>query len=131
MQMIDNMLNKGLDKLTFKERQVIVDYFRMLVKKEFEEFKTKLIANYDKEKIFERAYLIDTYDNIKNRLCGIGIFSIVDLLKYQKDNFIDYMYNKDVTDGVFDYYDTIEEEIIKECANLRKQNESDFKQKVA
>ena len=131
MQMIDNMLNKGIDKLTFKERQVIVDYFRMLVKKEFEEFKTKLIANYDKEKLFERAYLIDTYDNIRNRLCGIGFLSIVDLLKYQKDNFINYMYNKDVTDGIFDYYDTIEEEIIKECANLRKQNELEYKQKAA
>ena len=97
MQMIDNMLNKGIDKLTFKERQVIVDYFRMLVKKEFEEFKTMLIA---------------------------------DLLKYQKDNFINYMYNKDVTDGVFDYYDTIEDEIVKECVNLRKQNETEYKRKI-
>lgn len=131
MQMIDNMLNKGIDKLTFKERQVIVDYFRMLVKKEFENFKTRLIENNSKEKIFEKAYLIDTYDDIRNRLCGIGFLSIVDLLKYQKDNFIDYMYNKDVTCGIFDYYDTIEDEIIKEAVALRKQNESKYKQKVA
>ena len=131
MQMIDNMLNKWIDKLTYKERQVIVDYFRMLVKNEFEDFKTKLIKNYDKEKIFERAYLIDTYDTIRIRLCGIGFLSIVDLLKYQKDHFIDYMYNKDVTVGIFDYYDTIEDEIIKECANLRKQNELEYKQKAA
>ena len=33
MQMIDNMLNKGIDKLTFKERQVIVDYFRKRIRR--------------------------------------------------------------------------------------------------
>lgn len=113
MQMIDNMINKGIDKLKFKERQIIVDYFRMQVNKEFENFKAKLIESYNKEEIFEKAYLIDTYDNIRIRLCEIRFPSIVDLLKYQKDNFIDYMYNKDVTNGVFDYYDTIEKVILK------------------
>ena len=35
MKMIDNILNKDFTKLTFKERQLVVDYFRYLVNNEF------------------------------------------------------------------------------------------------
>ena len=122
MKMIDNILNKDFTKLTFKERQLIVDYFRYLVNKEFEEFK-EIFLNKDKTEIFERAYLIDTYDNIRIRLIGLNFFTITKLLKYQKDGFIDYMYNADVNDSVFDYYDNIESEIIKEVSKLKQQNE--------
>lgn len=128
--MIDNMLNKDISKLTYKERQLIVDYFRKLVNDEFDKFKNGFLQK-DKEEIFERAYLIDTYDNIRIRLCGLGFFTIITLLKYQKDNFIDYMYNADVNDSVFDYYDSIEEEIKKEAIKIRKQNETEYKAKVA
>ena len=33
------------------------------------------------------------------------------------------MYNADVNDSVFDYYDNIESEIIKEVSKLKQQNE--------
>jgi len=122
MKMIDNILNKDFTKLTFKERQLVVDYFRYLVNKEFEEFK-EIFLKKDKTEIFERAYLIDTYDNIRIRLIGLNFFTIANLLKYQKDGFIDYMYNTDVNDSVFDYYDNIESEIIKEVSKLKQQNE--------
>jgi hypothetical protein len=122
MKMIDNILNKDFTKLTFKERQLVVDYFRYLVNKEFEEFK-EIFLKKDKTEIFERAYLIDTYDNIRIRLIGLNFFTIANLLKYQKDGFIDYMYNADVNDSVFDYYDNIESEIIKEVSKLKQQNE--------
>lgn len=122
MQMIDNILNKESTKLTFKERQLIVDYFRHLVNAEFKEFKTNILKK-DKTEIFERAYLIDTYDNIRIRLLNLSFFTITKLLKYQKDGFIDYMYNADVNDSVFDYYDNIESEIIKEVSKLKQQNE--------
>lgn len=122
MKMIDNILNKDFTKLTFKERQLIVDYFRYLVNKQFEEFK-EIFLKKDKTEIFERAYLIDTYDNIRIRLIGLNFFTITKLLKYQKDGFIDYMYNADVNDSVFDYYDNIESEIIKEVSKLKQQNE--------
>ena len=97
MKMIDNILNKDFTKLTFKERQLVVDYFRYLVNKEFEEFK-EIFLKKDKTEIFERAYLIDTYDNIRIRLIDLNFFTIAKLLKYQKDGFIDYMYNADVND---------------------------------
>ena len=122
MNMIDNILNKDFTKLTFKERQLIVDYFRYLVNKEFDEFKEMFIKK-DKTEIFERAYLIDTYDNIRMRLIGLNFSTISKLLKYQKDGFIDYMYNADVNDSVFDYYDNIESEIIKEVSKLKPHNE--------
>ena len=121
--MIDNILNKDYSKLTFKERQLVVDYFRHLVNKEFHEFKNNFLKK-DKIEIFERAYLIDTYDNIRIRLISLSFFSIAKLLKYQKDGFIDYMYNADVNDSVFDYYDNIENEILKEVSKLREQYET-------
>ena len=101
MKIIDNILNKDITKLTYKERQLIVDYFRKLVNDEFDCFKNIFLQK-SKEEIFERAYLIDTYDNIRMRLCGLGFFTILSLLKYQKNDFIDYMYNADVNDSVFD-----------------------------
>ena len=122
MKMIDNILNKDFTKLTFKERQLVVDYFRYLVNKEFEEFK-EIFLKKDKTEIFERGYLIDTYDNIRIRLIDFNFFTIAKLLKYHKDGFIDYMYNADVNDSVFDYYDNIEREIIKEVSKLKQQNE--------
>lgn len=122
MNIIDNILNKDFTKLTFKERQLVVDYFRYLVNKEFDEFKEMFIKK-EKTEIFERAYLIDTYDNIRIRLIGLSFFTIAKLLKYQKDGFIEYMYNADVNDSVFDYYDNIEREIIKEVSKLKLNNE--------
>ena len=122
MNIIDNILNKDFTKLTFKERQLVVDYFRYLVNKEFDEFKEMFIKK-EKTEIFKRAYLIDTYDNIRIRLIGLSFFTIAKLLKYQKDGFIEYMYNADVNDSVFDYYDNIEREIIKEVSKLKLNNE--------
>ena len=122
MKIIDNILNKDITKLTYKERQLIVDYFRKLVNDEFDCFKNIFLQK-SKEEIFERAYLIDTYDNIRMRLCGLGFFTILSLLKYQKNDFIDYMYNANVNDSVFDYYDNIESEIIKEVSKLKPHNE--------
>lgn len=122
MNIIDNILNKDFTKLTFKERQLVVDYFRYLVNKEFDEFKEMFIKK-EKTEIFERAYLIDTYDNIRMRLIGLNFSTISKLLKYQKDGFIDYMYNADVNDSVFDYYDNIESKIIKEVSKLKPHNE--------
>lgn len=43
--MIDNILNKDYGKLTFKERQLVVDYFRYVVNKEFNEFKDDFNRN--------------------------------------------------------------------------------------
>lgn len=123
MKIIDNILNKDFSKLTFKERQLVVDYFRNLVDKEFEEFKVGFLKK-DKTEIFERAYIIDTYDNIRIRLLCLSFFTIAKLLKYQKDMFIDYMYNADVNNSVFDYYDNIENEILKEISKLREQYET-------
>ena len=128
--MIDNILNKDNDKLTYKERMLVIEYFRKIVNDEFKEFKDKLLKE-DKEFIFEKAYLIDTFDTIKIRLCNLSYLTISYLLKYQKNNFIDYMYNADVTNSVFDYYDNIEGEIIKQAIKIRKENETDYKAKVA
>ncbi len=128
MQIIDNILNKDTDTLTYKERALVIEYFRKLVNDEFEEFKSKFLR-YDKEQIFERAYLIDTYDNIRIRLCSLSFITIKYLLKYQKDNFIEYMYSVDVNDSVFDYYDNIENEIVKETIRLK--NENEYKTKAA
>lgn len=120
--MIDNILNKDFNELTYKERMLVIEYFRKIVNDEFKEFKDNLLKE-DKEFIFERAYLIDTYDNIRIRLCSLSFLTITYLLKYQKNNFIDYMYNADVNDSVFEYYDNIESEIIKEILKLKQENE--------
>lgn len=130
MQIIDDILNKDTDTLTYKERMVVIEYFRKIVNDEFEEFKRTLLQ-YSKEEIFERAYLIDTYDNIRIRLCSLSFITITYLLKYQKDNFIDYMYSVDVNDCVFNYYDNIQNEIIEETVKLRKQSEKEYKTNAA
>ena len=119
---INNILTKDYLHLTFKERQLVIDYFRSLVNKEFEDFK-KGILKKEKAEIFEKSYLIETYDNIRTRLIGLSFFTIAKLLKYQKNGFIDYMYNADVNDGIFDYYDSIESKIIKEIPRIKQQNE--------
>lgn len=119
---INNILTKDYLHLTFKERQLVIDYFRFLVNKEFEDFK-KGILKKEKTEIFEKSYLIETYDNIRTRLIGLSFFTIAKLLKYQKNGFIDYMYNADVNDGIFDYYDSIESKIIKEIPRIKQQNE--------
>ena len=119
---INNILTKDYLHLTFKERQLVIDYFRFLVNKEFEDFK-KGILKKEKTEIFEKSYLIETYDNIRTRLIGLSFFTIAKLLKYQKNGFIDYMYNADVNDGIFDYYDSIESKIIKEIPKMKRQNE--------
>ena len=54
MKIIDNILAKEQTKLTFKERQVVVDYFRHLVNREFEHFKKNYLKK-DKEEIFEEV----------------------------------------------------------------------------
>lgn len=130
MEIIENILKKDISKLKYKERQLVIDYFRKLVNDEFDKFKNMFLQK-EKEEIFERAYLIDTYDNIRIRLCSLNFLTIVDLLRYQKDNFIDYMYNVDVNDCVFDHYDNIENEIIKETIRLKNQNETEHKIKAA
>ena len=129
MQLIENILKKDISKLKFKERQLVIDYFRKLVNDEFDKFKNMFLQK-EKEEIFERAYLIDTYDNIRIRLCSLNFLTIVDLLKYQRYNFIDYMYNVDVNDSVFDYYDNIQSEIIAETIKLKKQSETEYKVKA-
>ena len=129
MQLIENILKKDINKLKYKERQLIVDYFRKLVNDEFDKFKNIFLQK-EKKEIFERAYLIDTYDNIRIRLCSLGFFTIVDL-RYQKDNFIDYMYNADVNNSVFDYYDNIETRIVEETIKLKKQSETKYKKNAA
>lgn len=130
MEIIENMLKKDISKLKYKERQLIIDYFRKVVNDEFDKFKNMFLQK-EKEEIFERAYLIDTYDNIRIRLLSLNFLTIVDLLKYKKDNFIDYMYNADVNDSVFDYYDNIEAEIVKEAIRLKNQNKTEYNVKVA
>ncbi len=130
MQIIQNILNKDITKLTYKEKMLVIDYFRKVVNDEFDKFKNMFLQK-EKEEIFERAYLIDTYDNIRIRLLSLNFLTIVDLLKYKKDNFIDYMYNADVNDSVFDYYDNIEAEIVKEAIRLKNQNENEYKTKAA
>lgn len=62
MQLIENILKKDISKLKYKERQLVIDYFRKLVNDEFDKFKNMFLQK-EKEEIFERAYLIDTYDN--------------------------------------------------------------------
>lgn len=130
MQIIQNILNKDITKLTYKEKMLVIDYFRKVVNDEFDKFKNMFLQK-EKEEIFERAYLIDTYDNIRIRLLSLNFLTIVDLLKYKKDNFIDYMYNADVNNSVFDYYDNIQNEIIEETMKLKKQSETQYKSKVA
>ena len=122
MKKIDNILNKDINKLIYKERQLIIDYFRKLANDEFYNWKNIFIQK-SKEKIFKRVYLIDAYDNMRIRLCSLSFITIAYLLKYQKNNFIDYMYNADVNDSVFEYYDSIEE-IIKEVLKLKLENET-------
>lgn len=126
MEIIDNLLKEDPKKLTFKEKQIVIDYFIHLVNNEFADFKKRML-NHEKEEIFDRAYLIDSFDNIRIRLNSLSFETISKLLKYLKEGFIEYMYNADVNDGVFDYYDDIENRILKEVTKLRKQN----KQKAA
>lgn len=121
MQLINNILNKEQSKLSFKERQLIIDYFRHLVNKEFNNFKKALLTK-EKNEIFEKAYLIESYDNIRIRLLDLSFFVIFKLLKCHDNNFIDLMYNLDVTDGIFDYYDDIERSILKEISKLNYEN---------
>ena len=52
------------------------------------------------------------------------VFQEYKMYTEQKENFIDYMYNADVNDSVFDYYDNIENEILKEVSKLREQYET-------
>ena len=122
MKIIDNILAKEQTKLTFKERQVVVDYFRHLVNREFDHFK-KNYLKMDKEEIFERAYLIDSYENIRMTLNNLSFFTIAKLLKYLKGDYISYMYDADVNDGVFNYYDDIEKRILNVVTKLRIHNE--------
>lgn len=71
MEIIENILKKDISKLKYKERQLVIDYFRKLVNDEFDKFKNMFLQK-EKEEIFERAYLIDTYDNIKIKLCSLN-----------------------------------------------------------
>lgn len=41
------------------------------------------------------------------------------------------MYSADVNDCIFDYYDNIETEVIKEAIRLKNQNENKYKTKAA
>ena len=118
MKIIYTILEKNPEKTTFKERQIIIDYFRNLVDREFEHFKEDFLQK-EKSEIFERAYLIDTYDNIRIRLNSLSFYTISKLLKSIKNNFIDYMYNMDVNAGIFDYYDDIENRILNEVSKLK------------
>lgn len=43
MKKIDNILNKDITKLIYKERQLIIDYFGKLVNDEFDKFKNKFL----------------------------------------------------------------------------------------
>ena len=122
MKIIDNILKKEQTKTTFKERQVVIDYFRHLVNREFERFKEGYLQK-DKSEIFERAYLIDTYDNIRIRLNNLNFSTISKLLKYIKNDFISYMYEADVNDGVIDYYEDIEKRILNVVTKLLSHNE--------
>lgn len=121
MELINNILNKEQSKLSFKERQLILDYFSHLVNKEFNNFKKNLLTK-EKAEIFENAYLIECYDNIRLRLLDLSFFAIFKLLKSHDNNFIDLMYNSDVTDGIFDYYDDIEGNILREISMLNFEN---------
>ena len=122
MKIIDNILKKEQAKTTCKEKQVVIHYFRHLVNREFERFKEGYLQK-DKSEIFERAYLIDTYDNIRIRLNSLNFGTISKMLKYIKNDFISYMYDADVNDGVFEYYDDIENRILDEVSKLRNQSE--------
>lgn len=123
MKIVDNLLKKDSMKLTFKEKQVVIDYFIHMVNTEFEDFKKDML-NQEKAEIFERAYLIDSYDNIRIRLSSLSFETISKLLKYLKNDFISYMYEADVNDGVLEYYDDIESRILNEVSKLRKENET-------
>ncbi len=122
MKIIDNILKKEQTKTTFKEKQIVIDYFRHLVNREFERFKEGYLQK-EKTEIFEKAYLIDTYDNIRIRLNSLNFVTISKMLKYIKTDFISYMYDADVNDGVFEYYDDIENRILDEVSKLRNQSE--------
>lgn len=43
MQIIDNILNKDFNELTYKERMLVIEYFRKIVNDEFKEFKDNLL----------------------------------------------------------------------------------------
>ena len=122
MEFINNLLKKDISAFSIKERQLIIDYFRHLVNKEFNDFKKKIIQK-DKQEIFEYAYLIDTYNNIKIQLNDLTFSSIIKLLTHIEKNFIDYMYNADVNDGVFDYYEDIEDKIYREVSKITSKSQ--------
>ena len=48
IRIINNLLNKDLTNLSFKERQLITDYFRLQVNQEFSHFK-EIFLKKDKE----------------------------------------------------------------------------------
>lgn len=119
MQIINSLLNKDFTKLSFKERQLIIAYFRHIVNQEFYKFKKNFLKK-DKEEIFEKAYLIESFDDIRRSLKDLSFFTIIKLLKNVKENFIDYMYNEDVNNGIFDYYDELKNNIIEVVVKLPK-----------
>ena len=122
MKIIDTILEKEPTKLTFKERQVVSDYFRYLVNKEFDDFKKSYLKK-EKEEIFEKAYLIDCYENIRMTLNNLSFATTAKLLKYLNGDYISYMYDSDVNDGVIDYYEDIEKRILNVVTKLRIHNE--------
>lgn len=122
MKIIDTILEKEPTKLTFKERQVVSDYFRYLVNKEFYDFKKSYLKR-EKEEIFEKAYLIDCYENIRMTLNNLSFATTAKLLKYLNGDYISYMYDSDVNDGVIDYYEDIEKRILNVVTKLRIHNE--------
>ena len=56
-------------------------------------------------------------------LNSLSFFTIAKLLKYLKGDYISYMYDADVNDGVIDYYDDIESRILNVVTKLRIHNE--------
>ena len=116
MRIIDNLLNKNLTDLSYKEREIIIDYFKFQVNQEFDKFKECFLKK-NREEIFKEAYVIDTFDNIRILLKNLSFFNIVKLLKYVKKDYIDYMYQLDVNSCCFDYYDEVEKNIIENIPN--------------
>lgn len=56
-------------------------------------------------------------------LNSLSFFTIAKLLKYLKGDYISYMYDADVNDGVIDYYEDIENRILNVVSKLRIHNE--------
>lgn len=119
--MLDSLLNKERSKLSFKEEQTIANHFRNLLDIEFRCFKKKFLAK-DKEEIFEKSRIINDYELIKINLESLNLLTIINLLKYQKENFIDYMYNSNVLQDDVEFCENIQNRIIKETSKLRLKN---------